>query len=145
MATDSADPFATVGVPPFPTVFPTECGDGAIHCVYGAGGAPGDSGGGVFVDSVDGEVVTAINSFIFDENDLDPTRPLDWSDGYWTVGTSVAAYEAWIKAPQAGVFTGANFSAAAFVPLPASIWLLGSSLLGLILVAGRTSRRPTTG
>jgi hypothetical protein len=134
--TDTADPFATVGVTPFPTIFPTDCGGGAIHCVYGTvGGAPGDSGGGMFANTAGGPVVTAINSFIFDENDLDPNILLDWTDGYWTVGTSVAAYEDWIKNPETGVFTGANFSSAAFVPLPPAIWLLGSSIFGLIAVA----------
>ena len=135
VATDTADPFSIVGTAPFPT----DCGGGMIHCVYGmGGGAPGDSGGGVFVNSVAGEVVTAINSFIFDENDLDPTIPLDWTNGYWTVGTSVAAYEDWIKVPLEGVFTGANFSDAAFVPIPAAIWLFGSSLLVLIAVSKKT-------
>ncbi|MGR8947301.1 MAG: trypsin-like serine protease [Gammaproteobacteria bacterium] len=132
ITTTTADPFATVGVAPFNTGFPTDCAGGVIFCSYGlTGGAPGDSGGALFLDYGGGEVVAGINSFIFDENDLDPGIPLDWSNGFWTVGTSVAAYESWIKNPEPGVFTNAMFAAAP-VPLPASFWLFGSALIGLV-------------
>ena len=131
MATTTADPFDVVGVAPFPTVFPTGCGGGIILCTYGTtGGAPGDSGGGTFLDYGGGEIVGAINSFVFDENDLDSNIPLDWTNGYWTVGTSVAAYEDWIKQPESGVFTNAVFAAAP-VPVPPAVMLLASALLAL--------------
>ncbi|MDA0823795.1 MAG: trypsin-like serine protease [Proteobacteria bacterium] len=138
--TDTADPFATVGVMPFPTSFPTACAGGQILCTYGTnGGAQGVSGGGIFLDYGGGEVVAAINSFLFDENDIDPNIPLDWTNAYWTVGTSVAAYRAWIEEPETGVFTNAQFAAAP-VPLPGAIWLIGSALSG-VFAAQRNRKR----
>ncbi|MFT4583254.1 MAG: secreted trypsin-like serine protease [Gammaproteobacteria bacterium] len=127
------DPFARVMVAPFPTPFPSACAGGQILCTYGtSGGAPGDSGGGIFLDYGGGEIVAGINSFLFDENDLDSNFPLDWTNGYWTVGTSVAAYQGWIEEPEAGVFTNAQFAAAP-VPLPGAIWLLGAALFGVLV------------
>jgi hypothetical protein len=61
------------------------------------GGAPGDSGGAMWLDYGEGEIVAGINSFIFDENVLlNPPETPDWTDGYWTVGTSTAYYQDWI-------------------------------------------------
>ncbi|MCB1868173.1 MAG: trypsin-like serine protease [Gammaproteobacteria bacterium] len=149
VATETTDPFDRVGVPPFPTIFPTDCAGGVILCAYGTGGgAPGDSGGGMFLHTVDGEAVAAINSFIFDETDFDPANndmdpnndiPPNWADGYWTVGTSVAAYEDWIKDPMGdgSILTHAQFSSAAFVPIPPVIWLFGSGIFGIIAVSRR--------
>jgi hypothetical protein len=95
------------------------------------GGAPGDSGGAMWLDYGGGEVVAGINSFIFDENDLlNPPETPDWSDGYWTVGMSTAYYEDWITSyvPTA-TFGGSP------VPIPAAFWLFGSGLLGLFAIA----------
>ena len=71
--------------------------------------------------------VAAIMSFVFDENDLlDPRQTPNWDNGYWTVGTSVAYYESWIKSH----VPTARFGDAP-VPIPAAFWLLGSALLAL--------------
>ena len=129
----ATDPFG----PPAPPVdpgFPYDCSLTMLLCTYGTtGGAPGDSGGAMWLDYGGGEVVAGINSFIFDENDLlDPPEVPDWSDGYWTVGTSTAYYEDWIK----GYVPTAMFGSS-HVPIPSTVWLLGSGLLGLIGVARR--------
>jgi len=129
----ATDPFG----PPAPPVdpgFPYDCSLAMLLCTYGTtGGAPGDSGGAMWLDYGGGEVVAGINSFIFDENDLlDPPEVPDWSDGYWTVGTSTAYYEDWIK----GYVPTAMFGSS-HVPIPSTVWLLGSGLLGLIGVARR--------
>jgi len=77
--------------------------------------------------------VAGINSFIFDENDLlNPPGEPDWTDGYWTVGTSTAYYEEWIT----GYVPTAMFGGSP-VPIPASVWLFGSGLIGLIGIARR--------
>jgi hypothetical protein len=114
--------------PPFDPGFPFDCSLPMLLCTYGtSGGAPGDSGGAMWLDYGGDPVVAAIMSFVFDENDLlDPAETPDWSNGYWTVGTSVAYYESWIKSlvPTA-LFGGAP------VPVPAAFWLFGSALLAL--------------
>jgi hypothetical protein len=99
-----------------------------LLCTYGtSGGAPGDSGGAMWLDYGGDPVVAAIMSFVFDESDLlAPPESPNWDDGYWTVGTSVAYYRDWIQShvPDA-LFGGAP------VPAPAAFWLFGSALLAL--------------
>ena len=99
-----------------------------LLCTYGAsGGAPGDSGGAMWLDYGGGPVVAAIMSFVFYENDLrDPPEAPDWNDGYWTVGTSVAYYQDWIRSYVPNALVGG-----APVPIPAAFWLFGSALLAL--------------
>jgi hypothetical protein len=129
----ATDPFG----PPTPSVdpgFPYDCSLEMWLCTYDtSGGAPGDSGGAMWLDYGGGEVVAGITSFIFDENDLlNPPEVPNWNDGYWTVGTSTAYYEDWITSyvPTA-MFGGSH------VPIPSAVWLFGSGLLGLIGVARR--------
>ena len=105
-----------------------------LLCTYSTtGGAPGDSGGAMWLDYGAGEVVAGINSFIFDENDLlNPPVTPDWTDGYWTVGTSTAYYKDWISS----YVPGATFGGTA-VPVPSAVWLFGSGLIGLIFITRR--------
>ena len=114
--TDPVGPAA----PPFNPGFPFDCSLPQLLCTHGTtGGAPGDSGGAMWLNYGGGEVVAAIMSFVFDENDLlNPAQTPNWGDGYWTVGTSVAYYQDWISnyVPDAA-FGGSP------VPLPAAVWL----------------------
>jgi secreted trypsin-like serine protease len=124
--------------PPTPPVdpgFPYDCSLAMFLCTYSTtGGAPGDSGGAMWLDYGAGEVVAGINSFIFDENDLlSPPGEPDWTDGYWTVGTSTAYYQDWIT----GYVPNAMFGGSQ-VPIPSAVWLFGSGIIGLI---GITRRR----
>lgn len=146
------DPFATAGFPPPPLSppadpfdFPTDCGGGSILCTYDAtGGAPGDSGGAMFLDvtedGIDNPVVAAINSFVFDELDLDgiEATEADFMGNYWTVGTSIAPYESWIRSIVEASGETVNFGSASPVPLPPALYLFGAGLLG---VAGMSRRR----
>ncbi|MCG3201245.1 MAG: hypothetical protein NFCOHLIN_01111 [Gammaproteobacteria bacterium] len=122
------DPVGPAPPPPFNPGFPIDCSQPMLLCTYGtSGGAPGDSGGAMWLDYGGDPVVAAIMSYVFDESDL--TRPPgtpNWDDGYWTVGTSVAYYQDWIRSyvPDA-LFGGAP------VPVPAAFWLFGSALLAL--------------
>ena len=130
---DATDPFG----PPTPTVdpgFPYDCSHAMWLCTYSTtGGAPGDSGGSMWLDYGGGEVVAGINSFIFDENDLlNPPGTPDWNNGYWTVGTSTAYYEDWITSYVPTAMFGSSP-----VPIPSAVWLFGSGLLGLIGIARR--------
>ena len=129
----ATDPFGPL-TPPVDPGFPYDCSLAMWLCTYGTtGGAPGDSGGAMWLDYGGGEVVAGITSFIFDENDLlNPPEAPDWSDGYWTVGTSTAYYEDWIN----GYVPTAMFGSSP-VPTPPTVWLLGSGLLGLIGIARR--------
>lgn len=127
----ATDPFGPIA-PPVDPGFPYDCSLAMLLCTYSTtGGAPGDSGGAMWLDYGAGEVVAGINSFIFDENDLlDPPGTPNWDDGYWTVGMSTAYYADWITShvPTA-MFAGSP------VPLPPAVWLLGSGLLGLLAIA----------
>lgn len=127
----ATDPFGPPA-PSFDPGFPYDCSLAMLLCTFDTiGGAPGDSGGAMWLDYGGGEVVAGINSFIFDENDLlNPPETPDWSDGYWTVGMSTAYYEDWITSyvPTA-TFGGSP------VPIPAAFWLFGSGLLGLFAIA----------
>jgi secreted trypsin-like serine protease len=129
-ATDSVGPLA----PPFDPGFPIDCSLTMLLCTYSTtGGAPGDSGGAMWLDYGAGGIVAGINSFIFDESDLvNPPGEPNWTDGYWTVGTSTAYYQDWITSyvPTA-MFGGSP------VPIPASVWLFGSGLIVLISSARR--------
>jgi hypothetical protein len=129
----ATDPFGPPA-PSFDPGFPYDCSLAMLLCTFDTtGGAPGDSGGAMWLDYGGGEVVAGINSFIFDENDLlNPPETPDWSDGYWTVGMSAAYYEDWITSyvPTA-MFGGSP------VPIPAAFWLFGSGLLGLFAIARR--------
>jgi hypothetical protein len=129
----ATDPFGPL-TPPVDPGFPYDCSLSMWLCTYDTtGGAPGDSGGAMWLDYGGGEVVAGINSFIFDENDLlNPPDAPDWSDGYWTVGTSTAYYADWIK----GYVPTAKFGSSP-VPIPPTVWLLGSGLLGLIGITRR--------
>lgn len=129
----ATDPFGPP-IPPVDPGFPYDCTLAMWLCTYSTtGGAPGDSGGAMWLDYGDGEVVAGINSFIFDENDLlNPPGVPDWSDGYWTVGTSTAYYKDWITSHVPTAMFGVSP-----VPIPASVWLFGSGLLGLIGMAKR--------
>ena len=120
--------------------FPFDCSLAMFLCTFGeTGGAPGDSGGAMWLDYGGGAVVAGINSFIFDESDLlDPPGIPDWSDGYWTVATSTAYYEDWIT----GYVPTAAFGGSV-VPVPAAFWLFGSGLLGLFAVARGKGIRST--
>ena len=131
----ATDPFGPLA-PPVDPGFPYDCSLAMFLCTYSTtGGAPGDSGGAMWLDYGDGEIVAGINSFIFDENDLlNPPGTPDWTDGYWTVATSTAYYEDWIR----GHVPTAMFGGSP-VPVPAAAWLFGSGLLGLIGVARRHS------
>jgi len=129
----ATDPFG----PPPPSVdpgFPYDCSQPMFLCTYDTtGGAPGDSGGAMWLDYGGGQVVAGINSFIFDENDLlNPPEAPDWTNGYWTVATSTAYYEDWITSyvPTA-LFGGSP------VPIPSAVWLMCSGLLGLVTIARR--------
>ncbi len=123
--------------PGFDPGFPFDCSLTMYLCTWSTtGGAPGDSGGAMWLDYGGGEVVAGINSFIFDESDLvNPPGTPNWDDGYWTVATSTAYYEDWIT----GIVPNAMFGSAV-VPVPAAVWLFGSGLIGLIGVAGRKRR-----
>jgi hypothetical protein len=130
----ATDPFG----PPTPPVdpgFPYDCSQPMFLCTYDTtGGAPGDSGGAMWLDYGGGEVVAGINSFIFDENDLlNPPQTPDWTNGYWTVGTSTAYYEDWIN-----FYVDAKFGSSP-VPIPSAAWLLVSGLLGLTVIARRNN------
>ena len=129
----ATDPFGPPA-PPADPGFPYDCSLAMWLCTYSTtGGAPGDSGGAMWLDYGGGEVVAGITSFIFDENDLlNPPEAPDWSDGYWTVGTSTAYYEDWIK-----IYVPAAMFGISPVPIPSTVWLLGSGLLGLIGIARR--------
>jgi len=124
----ATDPIGPTPPSPVDPGFPFDCSQPMLLCAYGtSGGAPGDSGGAMWLDYGGDPVVAAIMSFVFDENDLlDPPETPNWDDGYWTVGTSVAYYRDWIRSyvPDA-VFGGAP------VPVPAAFWLFGSALLAL--------------
>jgi len=133
--TDAVDPFVTLGLTPFDPGFPYDCSHAALLCTYsmaGAGGAPGDSGGAMLLDYGGGPVVAGIMSLLFDENDLDPTEPLDWTNGYWTVGMSTAYYKDWIMSEVPTAMFGSSP-----VPIPSAVWLFGSGLLGLVGMARR--------
>jgi hypothetical protein len=127
-ATDPVGPVA----PSFDPGFPIDCSLPMLLCTYSTtGGAPGDSGGAMWLDYGTEKVVAGINSFIFDESDLvNPPGEPDWTDGYWTVGTSTAYYQDWISSyvPNA-MFGGLT------VPVPPAVWLFVSGLIGLIGVA----------
>ena len=127
--TDPTGPVA----PSFDPGFPIDCSLSMLLCTYSTtGGAPGDSGGAMWLDYGAGEVVAGINSFIFDESDLvNPPGEPNWADGYWTVGTSTAYYQDWITSYVPTAFGGS------LVPIPASFWLFGSGLIGLLGVARR--------
>ncbi len=129
-ATDPIGPLP----PSFDPGFPIDCSLSMLLCTYSTtGGAPGDSGGAMWLDYGAGEVVAGINSFIFDESDLlNPPGEPSWDDGYWTVGTSTAYYQDWITdyVPNA-MFGGLT------VPVPSAVWLFGSGLIGLIGIARR--------
>ncbi|MGD2053033.1 MAG: S1 family peptidase [Gammaproteobacteria bacterium] len=129
-ATDPVGPMA----PSFDPGFPVDCSLAMLLCTYSTtGGAPGDSGGAMWLDYGAGEVVAGINSFIFDESDLlNPPETPDWTDGYWTVGTSTAYYKDWITS----YVPDAMFGGTA-VPVPSAVWLFGSGLIGLIFITGR--------
>ena len=136
----TTDPFG----PPTPSVdpgFPYDCSHAMWLCTYSTtGGAPGDSGGAMWLDYGSGEVVAGINSFIFDENDLlNPPEAPDWNDGYWTVGTSTAYYQDWITSYVPTAMFGISP-----VPIPSAVWLFGSGLLGLIGIARRKASTPST-
>jgi hypothetical protein len=115
--------------------FPYDCSLAMFLCTYGTtGGAPGDSGGAMWLNYGGGEVAAGINSFIFDENDLlNPPQAPDWTNGYWTVGTSTAYYEDWIN-----FYVDAKFGSSP-VPIPSAAWLLVSGLLGLTVIARRNN------
>jgi secreted trypsin-like serine protease len=123
--------------PGFDPGYPFDCSLTMYLCTWSTtGGAPGDSGGAMWLDYGGGEVVAGINSFIFDESDLvNPPGTPNWDDGYWTVATSTAYYEDWIT----GIVPTAMFGSAV-VPVPAAVWLFGSGLIGLIGVAARKKR-----
>jgi secreted trypsin-like serine protease len=129
----TTDPFGPP-TPSFDPGFPYDCSLAMWLCTYSTtGGAPGDSGGAMWLDYGGGEMVAGITSFIFDESDLlDPPGVPDWSDGYWTVGTSTAYYEDWITSYVPTAMFGSSP-----VPIPASVWLFGSGLLGLVGIARR--------
>jgi secreted trypsin-like serine protease len=129
-AIDPAGPIA----PPFDPGFPIDCSLAMLLCTYDTtGGAPGDSGGAMWLDYGSGEIVAGINSFIFDESDLlDPPGDPDWTNGYWTVATSTAYYQDWITSHVPTAMFGN-----APVPIPAAIWLFGSGLIGIIGIAIR--------
>lgn len=129
-ATDPTGPPA----PSFDPGFPVDCSLPMLLCTYSTtGGAPGDSGGAMWLDYGAGEVVAGINSFIFDESDLvnPPVEP-DWNDGYWTVGTSTAYYKDWITSHVPTAMFGGSP-----VPIPSAVWLFGSGLIGLICIGRR--------
>ena len=129
----ATDPFGPAPLP-FDPGFPYDCSQAMLICTYDTtGGAPGDSGGGMWFDYGNGEVLAGINSFIFDENDLlNPPGEANWDDGYWTVGMSTAYYADWIT----GHVPTALFDTSA-VPVPPAVWLFGSGLLALAGVARR--------
>ncbi|MGB5397820.1 MAG: S1 family peptidase, partial [Gammaproteobacteria bacterium] len=93
----ATDPFGPA-YPGFDPGFPFDCSLTMYLCTWSTtGGAPGDSGGAMCLDYGGGDSVAGINSFIFDESDLqDPPGAPNWDDGYWTVATSTAYYEDWI-------------------------------------------------
>lgn len=125
------DPFGPPA-PSFDPGFPYDCSLPMFLCTYDTtGGAPGDSGGAMWLDYGGGEVVAGINSFIFDENDLlNPSQIPDWSDGYWTVGMSTAYYQDWITSYVPTAAFGGSV-----VPVPPAFWLFGSGLIGLLAAA----------
>jgi len=129
----TTDPFGPP-TPSFDPGFPYDCSHAMWLCTYDTtGGAPGDSGGAMWLDYGGGEVVAGINSFIFDENDLlNPSGTPDWTDGYWTVGTSTAYYEDWITSYVPTAMFGSSP-----VPIPSAVWLFGSGLVGLVAMARR--------
>jgi hypothetical protein len=129
----ATDPFGPLA-PSVDPGFPYDCSLAMLLCTYGTtGGAPGDSGGAMWLDYGGGEVVAGINSFIFDENDLlNPPGEPDWSDGYWTVGMSTAYYADWISSHVPTAMFGASP-----VPIPSALWLFGSGILGMFVIARR--------
>jgi hypothetical protein len=114
--------------------FPYDCSLAMFLCTFDTtGGAPGDSGGAMWLDYGGGKVVAGINSFIFDENDLlEPPLTPDWTNGYWTVATSTAYYQDWITSYVPDALFGSSP-----VPIPSAVWLLVSGLLGLTAIARR--------
>ncbi len=123
--------------PPAPQVdpgFPYDCSLSMFLCTYSTtGGAPGDSGGAMWLNYGEGEIVAGISSFIFDENDLlNPPETPNWTDGYWTVGTSTAYYQDWITSYVPTAMFGSSPA-----PIPSAVWLFGSGLLGLVGFARR--------
>jgi hypothetical protein len=88
----ATDPVGPTHPPPFDPGFPFDCSLAMLLCTYGTtGGAPGDSGGAMWLDYSGGPVVAAIMSFVFDENDLlNLAEPADWSDGGRAIPTAVA-------------------------------------------------------
>ena len=127
----ATDPFGPLA-PAVDPGFPYDCSLAMLLCTYGTtGGAPGDSGGAMWLDYGAGEVVAGINSFIFDENDLlNPPESPNWDDGYWTVGMSTAYYADWITSHVPTAMFGGSP-----VPVPSAAWLLASGLLGLVGIA----------
>ncbi len=136
-ATDAVGPTPP---PPFDPGFPFDCSQPMLLCTHDtSGGAPGDSGGAMWLDYGGDPVVAAIMSYVFDESDLlPPPQTPNWDDGYWTVGTSVAYYQDWIRSyvPDA-LFGGAP------VPVPAALWLLGTALAVMGAVGRRRQARPS--
>ncbi|MCG3143225.1 MAG: hypothetical protein HONDAALG_00565 [Gammaproteobacteria bacterium] len=134
------DPIGPTPPPPFDPGFPFDCSQPMLLCTHDtSGGAPGDSGGAMWLDYGGDPVVAAIMSYVFDENDLlPPPQTPNWDDGYWTVGTSVAYYQDWIRSyvPDA-LFGGAP------VPVPAALWLLGTALAVMGAVGRRRQARPS--
>ena len=124
----ATDPFGPPA-PSFDPGFPYDCSLAMLVCTFDTtGGAPGDSGGAMWLDYGGGDVMAGIMSFIFDENDLlNPPETPDWSDGYWTVGTSTAYYEDWITGYVPTAMFGGLFGGLP-VPIPAAFWLFGSAL-----------------
>ena len=137
--TYAGDPFATPGISFMDPGFPSDCSQAMLLCTYSTGappgtnaaGAPGDSGGAVWLDYGGGEIVAGINSFIFDENDIDPSILLDWTDGSWTVGTSTAYYEDRIRGVVEGAGGTVRFGAVP-VPIPPAVYLFVAGLLGVM-------------
>lgn len=134
----ATDPFGPQA-PPFDPGFPFDCSLAMLLCTYDTtGGAPGDSGGAMWLDYGKGEVVAGINSFIFDENDLlNPTEEANWDNGYWTVGMSTAYYADWITSHVPTAMFGDFPVSASHVPVPATVWLFTSGLVGLVGIARR--------
>lgn len=127
-ATDPTGPMP----PSFDPGFPIDCSLSTLLCTYSTtGGAPGDSGGAMWLDYGAGEVVAGINSYIFDESDLvNPPGEPNWDDGYWTVGTSTSYYQDWITS-----YVPMAMFGDAPVPIPSAVWLFGSGLIGVIVIA----------
>ncbi len=101
-----------------------DCSHASLLCTYDTtGGAPGDSGGAMWVDYGGEQFVAAIMSYIFDDNG-------DWDDGYWTAGTSTAYYEDWIK-----FYVPTAMFGPSPIPLSPAAWLFVSALTALAFAA----------